>query len=1467
MSATVTPANEVERLSELRRYEILDTPPEEFFDRITAVAASLFQTPISLISLVDQNRVWFKSRIGMGICELAKEPGLCSSAIQGSDVYVVSDAQIDIQNREHSLVKGENKIRFYAAAPLTTRRGYNIGALCILDTVPRDLSEIQRHALKNLAAIVMDQLEIRLARKDSLQAAAEGAFAYDRKLFLQGPTMVFQWKANAHWIAEYASPNVQQLGYQPEDFTSGKILYSAVVHPDDLQNVEREINRFKKSAATSFDQEYRILTQEGQVRWIYDRTHVVRDETGAITNYCSYLLDETVRKHAEEALKESWAKYEAVVESFDGHIYICSADYKVEFMNKRLLERTKGNPIGQDCYRVLHHRDSICPWCVNDSVLRGKTVRWEMRNPKDNRWYYVINSPITHPDGRISKMAMILDVTERKQVEEQLRRREAILEAVAFASESVMKETGWEQCVQDVLANLGKATGVDRVSIFENRFMDNQEILCTRKFEWSGPGVASLMYNPEMHDFSIQAKGFGRWTDMLSQGSVIEGPIREFPEAERAILSSVNVRSVLVVPVFVERIWWGFIGFDSCTTEREWSTSEIDALKTAGRLLGTTIQRRRSEEALRASETRIRAILNAIPDLMFRISQKGVILDCRAENTMNLVLPRDQVIGKNILDLLPAPVAQEGLRYIQQALVTGERQQYEYELSLDGKRKFFECRMVVCGGGEVLSIVRDITDHKEAEAQLTQLSLAVEQSADSILITDRNGCIEYVNPAFERLTGYTQQEVIGKTPAFLKSGRHPPEFYEHIWKTISKGEVFHAEFVNRRKDGRHYYQGETITPIKDSAGNVTHFVSSGRDITESVAAHTALKESEQRLSDIINFLPDATFVIDSEGKIISWNRAIETMTGVSSEAMLGKGNYEYSLPFYGKRRPAIVDLILHPVPDVFKLYAYVEKARDTLIAETLLPSIGSSGIHAWIIATPLYDAKGHVTGAIESIRDITDRKNAEESIRKLAAFPQFNPNPILEFTAEGTLSYFNKAAKELSLSFGQENIWDILPPDTVDILRACLNTKEKRSRVEVTLGGRTISWSFFPILEIQTVHAYGLDITERLDLEMQMRHLQKMEAVGRLAGGVAHDFNNILTAILGYSNMLLLEKDLAPSVSEQLQEIAKAAERASQLTGQLLMFSRKQTIQLKVLDLNETLGGLAHMLQRIIGEDIALEVVSLEKPLLIRADQSMLEQVLVNLVINARDAMPKGGQITISAQSIEISDAQAKKSAEARPGKFICLHISDTGVGMSKDVQARIFEPFFTTKERGKGTGLGLATAYGIVKQHDGWIELNSEEQHGSTFTLFFPQWNGENPTGPKPSRKLPVQGGNETILLVEDEPAVRMLAFSVLAQYGYHVLEAASGAEGLRVWEKHEPEIDMLLTDVVMPGGITGGELAEQLLQQKPTLKVLMSSGYHLSVLREKFSLHQGIRFLPKPFSPEKLARTVRECLDGGRP
>ncbi len=388
------------------------------------------------------------------------------------------------------------------------------------------------------------------------------------------------------------------------------------------------------------------------------------------------------------------------------------------------------------------------------------------------------------------------------------------------------------------------------------------------------------------------------------------------------------------------------------------------------------------------------------------------------------------------------------------------------------------------------------------------------------------------------------------------------------------------------------------------------------------------------------------------------------------------------------------------------------------------------------------------------------------------------------------------------------------------------------------------------------------DVSQRALLERELRQAQKMEAIGQLAAGVAHDFNNILTVIQGHAGLMQQNLGAGSPQANSLEQITRASARATSLIRQLLMFSRKQVMQFRHLDLNETLRSTLKMLERLVGEHVQI-VFRPQEPLpAIHADNSMIEQIAMNLAVNARDAMPNGGQIAITTAVETIHRAPTPKDPENRNGEFICLTFSDGGTGMDTTILRRVFEPFFTTKPVGQGTGLGLSTVFGIVRQHRGWLELESKPHHGTTFRIYFP-------ASPLPVEKtepvvnVSLRSGRETVLVAEDEEALREMVVQILRIQGYTVLEAATGRDALEVWEKATRPIDLLLTDMVMPGGVMGSELAERLTSRSPGLKVIYTSGYSLGMAGRDASLLEGRNFLPKPYSIGKLAQFVRECLD----
>lgn len=387
---------------------------------------------------------------------------------------------------------------------------------------------------------------------------------------------------------------------------------------------------------------------------------------------------------------------------------------------------------------------------------------------------------------------------------------------------------------------------------------------------------------------------------------------------------------------------------------------------------------------------------------------------------------------------------------------------------------------------------------------------------------------------------------------------------------------------------------------------------------------------------------------------------------------------------------------------------------------------------------------------------------------------------------------------------------------------------------------------------------------ERQKLEEQLRQSQKMEAIGQLAGGIAHDFNNILTIILDHAAILTTTK-LEPDALASAQHIKQASERAAGLTRQLLAFSRRQVIQSRLVDLNEIVQNLLKMLTRLLGEDITFHPIFSSSPAVIEADIGMVEQVLLNLVVNARDAMPRGGDLRIEVQNVSVTDEHLLANPDSRIGTFVLLKVSDTGCGIPPEILPRLFEPFFTTKEVGKGTGLGLATVYGIIKQHQGWIEVESAIAHGTTFFIYFPIASQPRRAVEKPNLVSVSSGGGETILVVEDEQVVREGIVRLLERSGYRVLQASNGCHAMEVWHSNKDKIKLVFTDIVMPI-MNGLELAEMLLTEDPRLKIIFNSGYDPGDKGKDYKVKPGFNFLAKPFDQQTLGSFVREVLDTGR-
>jgi PAS domain S-box-containing protein len=630
-----------------------------------------------------------------------------------------------------------------------------------------------------------------------------------------------------------------------------------------------------------------------------------------------------------------------------------------------------------------------------------------------------------------------------------------------------------------------------------------------------------------------------------------------------------------------------------------------------------------------------------------------------------------------------------------------------------------------------------------------------------------------------------------------------------------------------------------------------------------------LEKNLALLRGITEGTTDAVFVKDLGGHYLMINSAGARFLGHAVEEVIGRTDAELFVPEVGR--------------DIMKRDREVVESGRVQTYEEFGTAAGVTRLYS-STKGPFHDPSGHVVGLLGICRDITDRKRAEEEIRqseqKLRMHIEETPLAVVEWDLDFRVAAWNPAAERIfgysrAEAIGQHGRF-IVPPDVqpaVDRVWEELLTNKKggmRSRANdnVTKDGRLISceWYNTPLIDdagrVLGVASLVQDVSERVGLEERLRQSQKMEAVGRLAGGVAHDFNNLLTVIIGYTQILADGVQAGSRLAESTAQIKSAADRAAGITRQLLAFSRKQVLTPRVINLNDIMLNLDSLLRRLIGEDV--EVITMPAGDLgaVRADPGQIEQVLMNLALNARDAMPHGGKLTLETANVDLDQDYASEHQPIGAGHYVMLVVSDNGHGMTPEVLARVFEPFFTTKEVGKGTGLGLSTVYGIIKQSGGYIWVYSEPGRGTSFKIYFPRVDQPAQELGSDRRQRGMQRGTETILLVEDDPQLRQLSSSVLAHCGYKVLVAGGPEEGLTVAESNHRDIRLLITDVIMPT-MNGRQLAEKILQISPKTRVLYISGYTNNAIAHYGVLDEGLWFLPKPFTLSALIAKVREVLD----
>ena len=756
--------------------------------------------------------------------------------------------------------------------------------------------------------------------------------------------------------------------------------------------------------------------------------------------------------------------------------------------------------------------------------------------------------------------------------------------------------------------------------------------------------------------------------------------------------------------------------------------------------------------------------------------------------------------------------------------------------------------------------------------------LLIENSHDIIYTLNPQGVFTFVSPSWTLLLGHPVSEVVGKP---FQKFVHPDDveacavFLEKVIETNQRQAG--VEYRVQHIDGSWRWHTSSGTPLKDESGIAISYHGIARDITAHKQAEEALKESQQKMADIIDFLPDATFVIDKEGKVIAWNLAMEEMTGIRAADMLGRGDYEYALPFYKERRPILIDLVLKPRKDIETRYIKTQRKEMSMGAEAHISSFREREVYLFGKANILRDSKGNVVGAIESIRDITVRKQSEIALKyseeRFSKAFNLSPAPTTISTIdEGRFidvndSYLHmigyareeiigRTSEELSIWFDLEH--------RRSLTRKLLDQGSFRGEAiycRTKTGERRkllMSAEIIGLKGKKFILAIFYDITEQEKLEAQLRQSQRMEAIGTLAGGIAHDFNNILGAVMGYTEMALGRSNVDDHLQRYLQHIFKASERARDLVKQILTFSRKSDEKLLPLRVSPIIKEVLKLLRATLPSTIKISEIIDSNPDTVLADPTQIHQILMNLCTNAACAIPeKKGEIKISLASEQI---ESDISSGLDSGMYLKLAVSDTGIGMDSGTMGRIFDPFFTTKKPGEGTGLGLSVVYGIVKSYGGTITVQSEAGKGSEFCVYLPLFTKAENNEEKP--KEAAAGGKERILFVDDEEPLVELGENLLASLGYDVVGKKNSLEALDLFSSCPEKFDLVVTDLTMPD-MTGIDLAQKILRIKPGMPIILCTGFSETITPESIDSVGVKDLIMKPFQRRQIAESIRKTLD----
>jgi PAS domain S-box-containing protein len=1240
------------------------------------------------------------------------------------------------------------------------------------------------------------------------------------------------------------------LGYCETDFQGHFGAWQSLVPPEDYARVSDTIKDYLAGTISNYEVEFRVLSKSGEMKWILSRGKIVAwNAHGKPVRMVGTHTDVTDRKKSQEALRESEERYRQITENSLTGVFI-HQDGVLVYANQRLAEMlgyTKEEMIGQEWAKAVHPADLKATLTRAQARLRGELspVAHEFRLLKQTGeaiWCDILATSIVYR-GRPAIMGNLMDVSERKRTEEALRTSEAQLaDAVEMA-----RLGHWE------------------LDVLKSEFTFNDQFY--KLFRTTAEQVGG---------YKMALEEYARRFVHPDEISVVRDENRKAIETDDPYFSR-----ELEHRIFYADGETGHISVRFFIVKDEQGRT----VRTYGVNQDIT-ERKKTESALKESEAKYRELVQNANSIILRWNRQGIVTFLNEFGQNFFGYSAEEIVGQHVIGTI-VPEIETGGRDLRPLMeeICANPSSFDHNVNenmlKNGRRVWVEWTNKVTFDErsqlvEIFSVGTDITRRKQAEEALRQreqfLEAIFENIPNMIFVKDAEE-LRFVrfNKAGERLLGLPREELIGKNDHDFFPKEQADFFTARDREILKSGQLLDIqEETIQAKAGNQKLLHTKKIPLYDEKGTPQFVLGISEDITERKKIENALRTSEQRHAAFLNSTTDLAFLKDEDLRYILVNRANRDFFGKPEHEIIGKTDF---------------DLMPHDFAEGCRASDHAALRGGSMI----VTEEESEGKFFETRKFPVKLETGSI-GIGGIVRDITQLKKAQEDLlqsesRFRLLLEDVSSVPVQGYDEQRRVIFWNSASERVygysrDEAFGKRLEELIIPPHMRDeVITGIRNWMERGERIPSgELGLNRKDGSIVPVYSshvmLENVHGekemycVDLDLTalkkaeeERSSLRDQLREAQKMEAIGTLAGGIAHDFNNILQVTLGYTDLLLAEKSPEGADYADLQKIHESAKSGAELVRSLLTFSRKVEPKLVLLDLNEHVSKLHKLLGRTLPKMIEIRLELATDLARTNADPVQVEQVLMNLAVNARDAMGESGTLTIRTENITLDEEYCELNVEAKPGDYVLLSVSDTGHGMDKATLLRIFEPFYTTKELGRGTGLGLATVYGIVKQHGGHLDCNSEVGKGATFKLFFPA------TPPIEEPDIEQTGimpafGTEAVLLVDDEDFVRELGQRILTRSGYTVFSAFNGAEALEVYEREKDRISLIILDLIMPA-MGGKDCLEKILNINPRIKVLVASGYAMDASIKECMVLGAKGFISKPFRIKEMLRQVRKTLD----